>query len=115
MSFNSYSPLNQSLELSSYLEGMYAYAAQYNAPPEYPVNMICNAIDQASHGNNIIDKIYSGVVALYGNDKCIIHHSTSKKDDGWVWHWQVYIYILIYNRCILLKQLNSMNYFLSMH
>ncbi|KAK2354036.1 lysosomal Pro-X carboxypeptidase [Trifolium repens] len=83
--FNTCNPLNQSLELSSYLEDMYASAAQYNMPPEYPVNMICNAIDQASHGHNIIDKIYSGVVAFYGNHTCHIHHSTSKKDDGWGW------------------------------
>jgi lysosomal Pro-X carboxypeptidase len=89
MCSNSYSPLNQSLELSSYLEDMYVSAAQYNMPPEYPVNMICNAIDQASHGHNIIDRIYSGVVAFYGNHTCHIHHSTSKKDDGW--GWQVYI------------------------
>jgi hypothetical protein len=69
---NSCSPLKQSLELSRYLEGMYAVAAQYNWPPQYPVTMICNAIDQASYGNNIIDKIYSGVVAVYGNDTCLI-------------------------------------------
>jgi lysosomal Pro-X carboxypeptidase len=92
---------------------MYAVAAQYNWPPQYPVTMICNAIDQASYGNNIIDKIYSGVVAVYGNDTCLIDPSTyiSEIEEGW--GWQVISNLICeYNRYILLKQLNLMNFFL---
>ncbi|PNX59747.1 lysosomal pro-X carboxypeptidase-like protein, partial [Trifolium pratense] len=55
------SPLNQSFELSNYLGEMYTAAAQYNHPPEYPVTMICNGIDEASFGDTILDKIYSGM------------------------------------------------------
>jgi lysosomal Pro-X carboxypeptidase len=75
--------------------------------------MISNAIDQASYGNNIIDKIYSGVVAVYGNDTCLIDPSTyiSEIEEGW--GWQVISNLICeYNRYILLKQLNLMNFFL---
>jgi len=50
---------------------MYDSAAQYNAPPSYPFNMICNAIDQATFGNKILEKIYAGAVAIYGNGRCL--------------------------------------------
>ncbi|KAF5185506.1 hypothetical protein FRX31_024907 [Thalictrum thalictroides] len=41
-------PINDSSELKNYLDGTYTQAAQYDAPPGYPVNQICDAIDKAS-------------------------------------------------------------------
>jgi lysosomal Pro-X carboxypeptidase len=85
------SPLNQTLELSSYLETVYAYAAQYNDPPVYPVTEICDGIDRASFGNNILDKIYSGVVAFHRGVKTCHHmnFSTNIHEIDLEWGWQV--------------------------
>ncbi|KAK2423912.1 lysosomal Pro-X carboxypeptidase [Trifolium repens] len=85
--FNTCQPLNHSVELSGYLQAMYTEAAQFNRPPNYPVNQICNAIDQAPFGNDILDKIYSGVVALFGNETCQNTKPTysSKFFMGWGW------------------------------
>ena len=50
---------------------MYSVAAQYNSPPEYPVTKIRGAIDGAySAENDILCKIYAGVVAYYRNTSC---------------------------------------------
>jgi lysosomal Pro-X carboxypeptidase len=89
LSLCSCSPLNQSFELSDYLENMYTAAAQYNHPPEFPVTVICNGIDEASFGNNILDKIYSGVVARNGNGTCKINSPTNKSETLEGWEWQV--------------------------
>ncbi|CAL5183538.1 unnamed protein product [Lathyrus oleraceus] len=75
--FNTCSPLNNSSELSHYLENMYVFAAQYNHPSSSPVTTICNGIDKASFGNDVLDKIYSGIVAFIGNDTCQINDPTS--------------------------------------
>ncbi|XP_045801774.1 lysosomal Pro-X carboxypeptidase-like [Trifolium pratense] len=88
--FNTCYPLNQSFELSNYLGEMYTAAAQYNHPPEYPVTMICNGIDEASFGDTILDKIYSGVVAKEGNGTCrFINNSLKYISETYVgWEWQ---------------------------
>jgi lysosomal Pro-X carboxypeptidase len=68
---------------------MYTEAAQFNMPPEYPVNQICNAIDQASFGNDILDKIYSGLVAFFGNQTCQATNPTYSSEIDMGWGWQV--------------------------
>ncbi|RHN75383.1 putative lysosomal Pro-Xaa carboxypeptidase [Medicago truncatula] len=85
--FNTCRPLNHSFELSEDLESMYTSAAQYNHPPDYPVTVICSGIDKASFGNNILDKIYSGVVAYKGNGTCKVNNpkNISETDVGWRW------------------------------
>jgi lysosomal Pro-X carboxypeptidase len=70
---------------------MYTAAAQYNHPPEFPVTVICNGIDGASFGNNILDKIYSGVVAQKGNGTCKINSPTNISETSVGWEWQVYM------------------------
>ncbi|WJX68849.1 lysosomal Pro-Xaa carboxypeptidase [Trifolium repens] len=67
---------------------MYTAAAQDNHPPKYPVTVICNGIDEASFGNNILDKIYSGVVARNGNGTCKINSPTNKSETLEGWEWQ---------------------------
>ena len=86
------SPLKSGDDLRNALVRMYSVAAQYNSPPEYPVTKICGAIDGAySAENDILSKIYAGVVAYYGNSSC-------QFDDGGLpfslesifgWLWQV--------------------------
>ncbi|WJX68733.1 lysosomal Pro-Xaa carboxypeptidase [Trifolium repens] len=67
--FNTCYPLNQSFELSNYLENMYTAAAQYNHPPEYPVTVIC-------------------VVAQKGNGTCKINSPTNISETSVGWEWQ---------------------------
>ncbi|KAK2423676.1 lysosomal Pro-X carboxypeptidase [Trifolium repens] len=87
--FNTCKPLNHSVELSDYLTGTYMGASQYNMPPDYPVNKICKAIDQASFGNNnILDKIYLGLVAGYGNRTCLDTNPTYSSQFFMGWGWQ---------------------------
>jgi len=83
------SPLTQLSELKSYLENMYSFAAQYNAPSSDSINLICNGIDQAAFGN-ILDKIYAGVVAFYGNGTCLntnpyVSDIEEEVQEGWRW------------------------------
>jgi lysosomal Pro-X carboxypeptidase len=70
-------------------------AAQYNMPPYYPVNKICNAIDQASFENNILDKIYSDLVVGYGNQTCLDTNPAYSSKFFIGSEWQV-VYILLY-------------------
>lgn len=42
--FKTCRPLNNSSELKDYLAGIYMAAAQYNAPPYYPVTRVCKAL-----------------------------------------------------------------------
>jgi lysosomal Pro-X carboxypeptidase len=80
---------------------MYTEAAQFNIPPEYPVNKICNAIDQASFGNDILDKIYSGLVSFFGNQTCKDANPTYSSKINMGWGWQV-VYIISFTKYILL-------------
>ncbi|RAL37381.1 hypothetical protein DM860_000075 [Cuscuta australis] len=60
--FNLCTDLKSPEELKNYLQIMYAGAAQYNAPPKYPVTMVCGGIDGG--GMDILDRIHGGVVAF---------------------------------------------------
>ncbi|KAJ7981087.1 Lysosomal Pro-X carboxypeptidase [Quillaja saponaria] len=64
--FNTCKPLNDSFELKDYLDSMYSGAAQYNAPPRYPVTVVCGGIDGGSFGSDILSRIYGGLVAYRG-------------------------------------------------
>ncbi|XP_061345372.1 uncharacterized protein LOC133291175 isoform X2 [Gastrolobium bilobum] len=86
--FNTCHTLNESYELIDFLESMYAYAAQYNQPPKYPVSVICGGIDGASFGSDILSKIYSGVVAYRGNSTCNFNGPTNVSETTVGWRWQ---------------------------
>nr|GMD28469.1 lysosomal Pro-X carboxypeptidase-like [Ipomoea batatas] len=77
--------LNSSWELKDYLDEIYCEAAQYNSPPEYPVTMVCGAIDGAPKEAHILDRIHAGVVASEGNQPC---YNVSADDEIWGWNWQ---------------------------
>lgn len=67
---------------------MYADAAQYNAPPSYPVTVVCGGIDGAPKGTDILGRIFGGVVAYNPNKTC--NNSKSNDDPtetslGWTW------------------------------
>ena len=73
------------------MELVYADAAQYNQPPKYPVNMLCGGIDGAALGtdNDILSKIFAGVVAHEGNMSCYVNPPTIESETTVGWRWQV--------------------------
>ncbi|XP_058112653.1 uncharacterized protein LOC131255796 [Magnolia sinica] len=68
--FHTCSPLNDTQELKDYIGILFVAAAQYNYPPKYPVNVICNAIDGAPQGTDILGRIFAAVVAREGRQRC---------------------------------------------
>ncbi|KAG4129534.1 hypothetical protein ERO13_D09G086800v2 [Gossypium hirsutum] len=87
MIFNTCKPLTKSSELKIALKNMYALAAQYNSPPRYPVTVICRGIDGANETQDILSKIFAGVVA-YGNLSCYINQQTNESETTEGWRWQ---------------------------
>ncbi|KAG9456823.1 hypothetical protein H6P81_001331 [Aristolochia fimbriata] len=86
--FKSCKPLNQSTDLKDYLEAFYLAWAQYDDPPEYPVNVICKAIDGAKPGSDVLDRIFAGLVSMQGNKSCYDIGGSGGEDDvlnGWFW------------------------------
>ncbi|KAF4353045.1 hypothetical protein G4B88_010034 [Cannabis sativa] len=86
--FKTCSPLKNSSELKDYLGTIYATAAQYNSPPKYPVNIICEAIDHNHHNDDdILDKIFSGLSAYDPNKTCYVNPPKipTETDQGWKW------------------------------
>ncbi|GAV88486.1 Peptidase_S28 domain-containing protein, partial [Cephalotus follicularis] len=61
--FKTCKPLKNASDLKEYLDSLYSVAAQYDRPPKYPVNVVCNGIDGALKGKDILGRIFSGVVA----------------------------------------------------
>ncbi|KAL9416353.1 hypothetical protein AB3S75_039528 [Citrus x aurantiifolia] len=88
--FRTCKPLKDLYELEDYLELVYADAAQYNQPPKYPVNMLCGGIDGAVLGthNDILSKIFAGVVAYEGNMSCYVNPPTIETETTVGWRWQ---------------------------
>ncbi|KAH9704169.1 prolylcarboxypeptidase-like protein [Citrus sinensis] len=67
---------------------MYTGAAQYDDPQEYPVNKACEGIDGDSEGTYTLGRIFSGIVALRGENSC--HDvdeffSDETLDSSWGW------------------------------
>lgn len=86
--FKTCSELSDLWELKNFLIEKYALAAQYGRPPVYKATAICNAIDGA-HNSDILDRIFSGVVAYYGAEKTCYNTTQSSYNSqttlGWAW------------------------------
>ncbi|KAM5584601.1 hypothetical protein ABKV19_004128 [Rosa sericea] len=84
------------LELKAYLEFIYITASQYDDPPTYPVNQICNSINAAAaRGDDIIDRIASAVNFTRRGEnsgQCLDLSSELRPSDdavdGLNWLWQ---------------------------
>ncbi|CAK9186788.1 unnamed protein product [Ilex paraguariensis] len=88
--FKTCTHLNNSSELKDYLDSMYATAAQYNQPPEYPVTKVCSSIDGAFEGSDILGRIFAGVVGYKGNWSCYDTNQNNHPSETSVgWRWQV--------------------------
>ncbi|KAH1090946.1 hypothetical protein J1N35_018203 [Gossypium stocksii] len=88
MIFKTCKPLNKSSELKIALENMYTLAAQYDKPPRYPVTVVCRGIDGANGKQEILSKIFAGVVAYRGNRSCYINPPTNESETTVGWRWQ---------------------------
>ncbi|CAN0916550.1 Lysosomal Pro-X carboxypeptidase [Linum grandiflorum] len=76
-------------DFKDYLDSIYADAAQYNEPPEYPVEIVCRAIDSADK-SDLLGQILAAVVAYTGNNSCndVLGFSTPSASSR-AWRWQV--------------------------
>ncbi|KAH6836714.1 Serine carboxypeptidase S28 family protein [Perilla frutescens var. hirtella] len=85
--FRTCSQLNSSEELKDFLVEIYAVAAQYDYPPG-SVKMMCEGIDGAPAGTDLIGRVFAGVVALTGNSTCYdtsMDDYSSEISMGWNW------------------------------
>ncbi|CAI0452726.1 unnamed protein product [Linum tenue] len=86
--FKTCRPLRRTFDLKDYLDSMYAEAAQYNEPPEYPVSIVCRAIDGAPDGD-VLGQILAGVVAYKGDSSCYdVYDSSPPTASDSAWKWQ---------------------------
>ncbi|XP_023531617.1 lysosomal Pro-X carboxypeptidase-like [Cucurbita pepo subsp. pepo] len=69
------------------LGGSYG-GTQYDHPPRYPVTIICDAIDGASPGSGIVDRIAAGVFAYKGNLSCYMNQARDETETDVGWRWQ---------------------------
>ncbi|GMY23091.1 lysosomal Pro-X carboxypeptidase-like [Fagus crenata] len=84
--FKTCKPLKNASDLKDSLDSLYSVAAQYDVPSNY-VNMVCKGIDGGSKGTDILGRIFSGVVAYYGEKDCYDFGDffSAETLDGWNW------------------------------
>ncbi|KAI6670082.1 hypothetical protein NL676_004967 [Syzygium grande] len=87
--FKTCRPLKSSSQLKDYLITLYIGAAQYNDPFTRPVKAACNAIDGASPKNDILGKIFAGLVALAPNRTCYVNPPSRPSQSDLGWDWQI--------------------------
>ncbi|CAK9186786.1 unnamed protein product [Ilex paraguariensis] len=86
--FKTCTTLEQSSDLRDYLDSIYSEAAQYDEPPTYPVAGICGGIDGGLEGDDILGRIFAGVVAYKGKRSCYDineYNYPSETKMGWAW------------------------------
>ncbi|XP_065867922.1 uncharacterized protein [Euphorbia lathyris] len=84
--FNTCRLLNSSRELKEHIEYSYLFSAQYESPQYKGVENVCNAIDGAPEGTDILGRIAAGF-HRYSGKGCveIVSHGFSNKS---AWDWQ---------------------------
>lgn len=79
-------------DLKNFLDSLYTSAAQYDAPPSYPVSIMCGGIDRAPNGTDILGRIAAGVAAFRPNMTCnIIEDYVDETSEGWGWQVSISI------------------------
>ncbi|XP_011005222.1 PREDICTED: lysosomal Pro-X carboxypeptidase-like isoform X2 [Populus euphratica] len=86
--FKTCNPLTDASELRNHLDSMYANAAQYNKPPTYPVNKVCGGIDGGGFGDDLLGRVFGGLVAYKGNRSCYVNEPTNQSETSAGWRWQ---------------------------
>ncbi|KAK9676931.1 hypothetical protein RND81_11G110800, partial [Saponaria officinalis] len=87
--FNTCRPLSVESIIYDLFFQIYVTAAQYDFPPYYPVASICKGIDGAPKSADAIDKVYAGLLSLFGNITCISGSDTPTDDTSLAWPWQI--------------------------
>uniref|UniRef100_A0A7N0UJG6 Lysosomal Pro-X carboxypeptidase n=1 Tax=Kalanchoe fedtschenkoi TaxID=63787 RepID=A0A7N0UJG6_KALFE len=84
--FNTCSPLSDVDQLKDRLVGIYSAAAQYSSPL---VTLLCQGIDGAPQGSDILTRIHEGIVTAYqGRFTCFpvtFDGAKSETYEGWSW------------------------------
>ncbi|XP_020580076.1 lysosomal Pro-X carboxypeptidase-like [Phalaenopsis equestris] len=84
--FNTCSRMNNSEDLKNGLEGLFSASAQYDDPKMKPVSRICAGIDKEPNGTSVLQRIVSGIKAVYGGSKCFDIAGTDEDlISGWSW------------------------------
>lgn len=86
--FHTCRQLKYASELKNYLIDMYTTAAQYNAPPTYRVNKVCGGIDGGGFGDDVLARIFAGIVAYEGNRPCYVNTPAYQSALPGGWRWQ---------------------------
>ncbi|EEF38691.1 lysosomal pro-X carboxypeptidase, putative [Ricinus communis] len=86
--FNTCRPLVSSAEFKEYLELLYITAAQYDNPPDNPVQSTCRGIDGAPPGTDILGRIVEGLNGrIPGWSSCHDIFTLELSNNG-SWDWQ---------------------------
>ncbi|KAA8550287.1 hypothetical protein F0562_001971 [Nyssa sinensis] len=84
--FTTCQPFNYSREVRDNIEIRYIAAAQFDNPPDNPVSKVCNAIDGAPPGTDILGRVVAGFNASFGDVPCHhVHDFEPSNKDGWTW------------------------------
>ncbi|OMO90327.1 Peptidase S28 [Corchorus olitorius] len=86
--FNSCMPLYSSEELKNYLSFVYLFSAQYDNPPYNLVSHICNGIDEAPEGTDILGKVAIGLNASFFGGRSCNNVIEVKPNNRSAWYWQ---------------------------
>ncbi|CAI0398039.1 unnamed protein product [Linum tenue] len=88
--FKTCSRLRRTFDLKDYLDSLYSEAAQYDEPPDYPVGIVCSAIDGAPN-DDVLGQIFAGVVAYMGDSSCydVASDSAPPAPSASAWSWQM--------------------------
>ncbi|RVW54370.1 Lysosomal Pro-X carboxypeptidase [Vitis vinifera] len=78
-------PLNSSQELKYYLALCYVVSAQNDNPPAYPVKKVCDAIDGAPEGTDIIGRVAAGLNASVGPPCHFVYDFKPSNRSEWIW------------------------------
>lgn len=94
-------PLNNAISLKDYLEDQYENSAQYNDPTSHPVETLCNGIDGAADGTDVLTRIFAGVQAVNGKLDCLDVEYNNINDTidnrlGWIWQVRIYPWLIAY-------------------
>ncbi|KDP43934.1 hypothetical protein JCGZ_05401 [Jatropha curcas] len=88
--FKTCTPLKRSSQLKDYLDSMYIEAAQFDHPPSHLVSIVCDGIDGAPQGSDVLGRIFGGVVAYQGEYSCydINYYNNLNDQSSLAWIWQ---------------------------
>ena len=89
--------MNSSQELKYYLALRYVFSAQYDNPPTYPVKKVCDAIDGAPEGTDVIGRVAAGLNASVGPPCHFVYDFIPSNMSEFQWQVLIVIYLYIFS------------------